>query len=145
MRIKIVQPGWETYSDLLGFTLFKDGVSVEEVSPAEAARLASIVAIETLDGKNPSPAQMILDTWSGPMAVATTATADTAPAQPPAKAWTQDELAALADKSGIKGLREIGDPLGVKGTSIPDLIGKILAATKPVESAPAQTDTAAAA
>jgi hypothetical protein len=134
MKIKLVQPGWETFSDLLGFTLFKDGVSVEDVSPAEAARLASIVSIETLDGKNPSPAQMILDTWSGPMAIATTGTADSvvAPAVV-AKVWVEADLAAVADKSGIKGLREIADPLGVKANSIPDLIAKIVAATKPAQ------------
>lgn len=132
MHIKLVQPGWETFSDYLGFTLFKDGVSVEEVSPSEAARLASIVGIETLDGRNPSPAQMILDTWSGPMAVATSETADKQVQAPSVvKSWTAEELSAIGDEKGIKGLREIADPLGLKGTSIPDLIAKIAEATKP--------------
>lgn len=144
MHIKLVQPGWETFSDYLGFTLFKDGVSVEQVSPAEAARLASIVGIETMDGKNPSPAQMILDTWSAPMAISTTETADTAP-KAPGKVWTTEELSAIGDEKGIKGLREIGDSLGIKGTGIADLIAKIVEATKaaPAADAPAADAPAA--
>ena len=149
MKIKIVEPGWETFSEHLGFTLFKDGESVEDVSPAEAARLASIVRIETLEGRNPSPAQMILDNWSGPMIVATTDTADAAKVAllaAPAKSWTQEELSAIADEKGIKGLREIGDGLGLKGTGIADLIAKIVEATKgvtAVESASVQETPAA--
>ena len=149
MKIKLVEPGWETFRDYLGFVLFKDGESVEDVSPAEAARLASIVRIETLEGRNPSPAQMILDNWSGPMIVATTDTADAAKAASPAapvKSWTQEELSAIADERGIKGLREIGDDLGLKGTGIADLIAKIVEATKgvtAVESASAQETPAA--
>lgn len=144
MKIKIVEPGWETFSDHLGFVLFKDGVSVEDVSPAEAARLASIVRIETLEGRNPSPAQMILDNWSGPMIVATTDTADAAMAAS-AVSWTQEELSAIADEKGIKGLREIGDALGVKGTGISDMISKIVEATKGAAAAePAKADAAAA-
>ena len=149
MKIKLVEPGWETFSEHLGFTLFKDGESVEDVSPAEAARLASIVRIETLEGRNPSPAQMILDNWSGPMIVATTDTADAAKVAllaAPAKSWTQEELSAIADEKGIKGLREIGDDLGLKGTGIADLIAKIVEATKgvtAVESASVQETPAA--
>lgn len=138
MKIKIVEPGWETFSEYLGFTLFKDGESVEDVSPAEAARLASIVRIETLEGRNPSPAQMILDNWSGPMIVATTDTADAAKAaspSAPAKSWTQEELSAIADEKGIKGLREISDPLNIKGTGIADLIARIVEATKAADQA----------
>lgn len=141
MKIKLVEPGWEGYSDYLGPVLFKDGVSVDDVSQAEASRLASIVGIETLEGKNPSPAQMILDSWSGPMTVATLATADKLPVAP-GKSWTEAELAALGDEKGIKGLRAVGDPLGVKGTSIPDLIAKIVAATKQPEVTPVAAEGA---
>lgn len=132
MHIKLVEPGWETFSDYLGFTLFQDGVSVEQVSPNEAARLASIVRIETLDGHNPSPAQKILDNWSAPMGVATSLTADQLPQGPivAGKSWTVDELSAVADEKGIKGLREIADPLNIKGTGIADLIARIVEVTK---------------
>ena len=83
------------------------------------------------------------------MIVATTDTADAAKAASPAapaKSWTQEELSAIADEKGIKGLREIGDDLGLKGTGIADLIAKIVEATKgvaAVESAPAQETPAA--
>ncbi|TOK02416.1 hypothetical protein CGI28_25555, partial [Vibrio parahaemolyticus] len=32
----------------------------------------------------------------------------------------------VADESGLRGLREIGDAVGVKGKSIPELIDRIL-------------------
>lgn len=41
---------------------------------------------------------------------------------------TRESLAALADKGGIKPLREIGDKLGVKAQSIGKLIDEILEA-----------------
>lgn len=41
---------------------------------------------------------------------------------------TRESLAALADKGGIKPLREIGDKLGVKAQSIGKLIEEILEA-----------------
>lgn len=42
--------------------------------------------------------------------------------------YTRAQLEAIADKRGINGLREIGEPLEVKGRSIPELITKILEA-----------------
>lgn len=52
------------------------------------------------------------------------------------KFWTQAELEAIADASGIKGLRDIADPLGIKGQSINGLIAELIQkglATKTVE------------
>lgn len=40
--------------------------------------------------------------------------------------YTREHLEAIADKSGLRGLREVGDKLKVKGKSIPELIEKIL-------------------
>jgi hypothetical protein len=45
-----------------------------------------------------------------------------------AGAWTREALEAVADEKGINGLRAIGEPVGVKGRSIPDLITAILEA-----------------
>lgn len=39
---------------------------------------------------------------------------------------TRETLEAIADKSGLRGLREIGEKVGVKGKSIPELIKNIL-------------------
>jgi hypothetical protein len=44
------------------------------------------------------------------------------------KVWTRAELEAVADKDGIKGLRDVATPMGVKGVAIPKLIDDILAA-----------------
>lgn len=136
MKIKLIEPGWASLTGMFGVVEFVDGVSVHEVSQAEASRLASIVQIETLDGVNPSPAQQILDSWSGPMASATSDTADVAPATVAAgKVWTAVELEGIADKDGIKGLREIAEPIGARGNSIAELIGKIVAANPKTEPA----------
>lgn len=43
----------------------------------------------------------------------------------PTKRYTRAELEAVADESGIQGLREIADPLGIKATSIRKLIDEI--------------------
>lgn len=144
MKIKLIESGWISFTGMLGVVEFADGVSVQDVSHAEASRLASIVQVETLDGVNPSPAQQILDAWTGDMGNATTDTADKTPAVPAAvgKSWTSAELEELADKSGIKGLREVAEPLGLRGNSIVELIAKVVAATATSE-APAAAPEAA--
>lgn len=40
--------------------------------------------------------------------------------------YTREQLEAIADKTGLKGLREIGDKMSIKGKSIPELIDRIL-------------------
>lgn len=42
--------------------------------------------------------------------------------------YTQEQLEKIADKTGLKGLREVGEKVGAKGKSIPDLIERILKA-----------------
>lgn len=49
MRIKITQPGWETYSHDLGCTMFKDGVSQADVSRHEALRLGAFISVVEID------------------------------------------------------------------------------------------------
>lgn len=46
----------------------------------------------------------------------------------PLPIYTRDELEAIADDKGIRGLREIGNALKVRNNSIPGLIDEILAA-----------------
>lgn len=141
MKLKITEPGWETHTGLFGIVEFVDGVSVGEVSSAEARHLSALIRMETVEGKDPSVAQEILDGYSAPMANATTATADVAPVVEILERYEARQLESIADKSGIKGLRVIGDKLGVKGQSIAELIGKILA-TAGAESAPAVAEQA---
>lgn len=56
--------------------------------------------------------------------------ANTEPAKPNVKVYSREELEMIADEKGLKGLREIGDVLGVKGTAIITMIETILAAQK---------------
>lgn len=149
MKIKLTDAGWANLTGFFGAVEFIDGVSVNDVSHAEAARMASLVQLECVDtGSNPSPAQQILDTWASPMALATTPTEpENAVAGTPtagAKVWTHDELAAIADTKGIKGLREIAEPLGLRDNKTADLIVKILAANPVAPAEPAETTEPAA-
>jgi hypothetical protein len=131
MKIRMIQAGWETYTGNFGGVEFADGTSIADVLPREASRLANIVQIEQLDGTNPSASQQDLDSKCTPMQVQ-----GEEPAPAPRAAYTQDELEEIAGTGGIKALRVVGDPLGVKASGIADLIALILAAQAPVEVAP---------
>jgi len=132
MKIKIIQAGYAGFSGYFGSTLFADGVSVEDVGLLEARRLGSVVAVEMEDGTDPSAAQAMLDAYKTPFALATTKQEEPTPLV--LLDHTPESLAAVADAEGIKGLRDIGTPLGIKGTSIAELIGKIMAVSKRRES-----------
>jgi len=147
MKLRLTQPGYETFTGQMGTVFFDNGLSTADVKPIDAVRMAAQFLCQWEDGSPASVTQSILD-----HAHATTATvpapinADQALAeqaaeagrlagttvQPdgtsvPAKTYTEDELAALADKGGIKALRALAEPLGIKGNSIADLIRAILA------------------
>lgn len=47
---------------------------------------------------------------------------------PDTPVFSEDELRQLAAVHGMKGLRKVGDPLGVKGTSKEEMIKEILTA-----------------
>lgn len=129
MKIRITQPGWEGYTGHLGMVEFADGVSVEDISRGDAAALAALVSIEDVStGKNPSDAQRMIDANGDAAKVETpvAAPAPEAPVATPEKVYTRAELEEVADKGGIKALREIGDTMGVKDNSIVQLIDKIM-------------------
>lgn len=135
MKIKIVQPGWEGFTGNFGSIDFKDGVSVNDVSDMEAARIGAVVRVENDEGHDPSMAQRIIDTYDQPAPQGKTTIEAAEEPQPECKFYTAAELEEVADKKGIKGLREIADPLGVKGKSIGELIHEILAKNPKVEPA----------
>lgn len=119
MKLKLVQKGYEGFTGLFGVTEFKDGVSVNDVPLREARNIAISIKTEYEDGSDPNPAQNLLNSMhnkagEAPAEVKT-------PAQPPVD-FELGKLEAIADKDGIKGLREIADPLGIKGNSIKELI-----------------------
>ena len=134
MKIKIVGAGWAGYTGHFGTIEFKDGVSVEDVSPIEAQRLGAVVQIETLEGVNPSVAQRIIDSRSEFMEIATTPrTPEVVPEKKPMP-YSAKELEEIADKGGIKALREIADQYGVKGRGISELIRELGALRQPEEA-----------
>lgn len=152
MKLKLTEPGWENFTGLFGAVNFENGVSVDDVSAAEARHLAACVRLENAeDGSNPSVAQEIIDNQGKTLEQAIPAYVEAAPAEAApeqGQTYTADELMAVADKSGIKGLRVIGDAIGVKGASIAELIGRILEvagtpkeepAVEPVVEAAAET------
>ena len=156
MKIRITDPGFANMTGLLGQVEFVDGVSVDEVSKAEAARLGTILAIEELDtGINPSTTQMMVDLHhknleelgikeAGLRKVvpgelqASPEVVDQASVTTPQNPagivrseltydFTEDDLAAIADKQGIAGLRAFADQYKVNDKSVAGLIKKLLA------------------
>lgn len=145
MKLKLIEPGWETYSGVLGSVEFLDGISTAEVSTASARSLAAIMAVTDADtnidpgdnAKFVSAIELVANYTDLPTLaesqthVAASAKNDAvkapAKAKKPSKEYSREELEVIADKEGISGLRKIGDEFGVKNTSISGLITEILA------------------
>lgn len=149
--IKIVQPGWEGFTGEFGMVEFKDGVSTDRVSPRQFNVLAaSIGVVEVDEAGEDLGAPGIQDNMKGAAIVPAPvlgelprATDEDKAAETKADAkaagsktvephevvyHTQEQLEAIAEKSGVKGLRLVADPLGVKGRSINELVKEILKA-----------------
>jgi len=129
MKIRIIQAGSENFTGDFGPVPFENGVSTRDVTNVEAQRLAGIIAVETVEDtpRNPSMAQVIIDTHETPMHSEMLSTAHKS-IQDPVKKYTEGELMAIADKDGIAGLRPIGASMHVKSNSIRGLIEAILKA-----------------
>lgn len=143
MKIKIIEPGYETFSGMFGTVPFENGVSIDHVSHVEINLLASLVKVVDADtgeetGNLATEAAMwdkTADVIYYPTLADINAGRSTPTIESPVQAdqvktkvYSQKELEDIADKSGIAGLREIADPLGIKGTSIAKLIEGVLAA-----------------
>lgn len=168
MKIRILDPGFANLTGLLGTTEFVDGVSVDEVSRAEAERLGTILSIENADtGVNPSLTQHMVDTHNknveelglkfANLRKATTTQPEVAenqpevvpqgapvqaPVQPPAALsydYTIEQLDALVAKEGIAGLRAFADQYGINDKSIAGLVKKLMD-EKAVFTKPAQKE-----
>lgn len=143
MKYKITAPGWEGFTGMAGQFEFVDGISVDDLSKVDAGRMAGILALESVEDvpKDPSPAQAILDSYFHEMtSVTMPSAADMPETIKVGKVYTSEELAAVADAGGIKAIRAIADAFtganvdALRGKSIAELIGKILAAQKSVSS-----------
>jgi hypothetical protein len=141
MKIRLTQPGFDTYTGQMGTTFFVDGLSTADVRPQDAVRLAAQFLCEWEDGTTASVAQSLLDhSHSNLSNMPREINADEALAMiinanqaqesafaMAAKKYGRAELEDIADKQGIKGLRAIGDAIGVKNNSVTGLIDDILA------------------
>ena len=155
MRIRIVEKGWETFSDMMGSVKFTNAVSDGDVPEHLLMNIAgSLRVIEYVPPDSEFP-ELTNGKQLGFAAIAVRnrhehapvdpvcqhgtvkeGTPDSAAAPPPnAKGYTEAELGAIADTKGISGLREIGDKLGVSARSITDIIAKILKAQDRLRSA----------
>lgn len=152
MKLKLVEAGYEKFTGHFGHVYFEDGVSVDDVSQADARLFASITTVEvvgegTIAGDNERyqgsmdiPAVTVTYPTLADLQRAEAAAVHTlmspAEGQEPvaevtAKVWTVEELEEVADKKGIAGLREIADPMGVRARGINELIGEIIAKQTP--------------
>lgn len=147
MKIRMIEPGYASYTGHYGSTEFKDGVSVGEMSDSDVRLISAIMSVECVDdGKDPGEnakfqASLQVSAFSTNLPtkaelqaagkIAPDAPEDevnNAPALTVSTAYTAEQLEEIADKGGIAGLREIAEPLGLKGTSITGLIASILGA-----------------
>lgn len=138
MKLRLTAPGWQTYTGQMGVIFFENGLSVADVLPVDAVRVAGVIGAEWEDGRPANVSQIYLDNMQTEAAIAKdnrepeapveAKLADAAPlvADLMAPTYTEDQLAEIADKSGIAGLREIAEPLGIKGNSIAGLVAAIL-------------------
>lgn len=150
MKIKLIEPGYENFNGNLGQIWFEGSVSVGHVSYAEANFLSTIMRIA--DAETGNEVGMLLDQIAELDRPATSVTyktlADIQAEEAEGKGadsevvadefehkYTVEELEAVADKSGIAGLREIADKFEVKGTSIAKLIEGIISAQSPAVEA----------
>ncbi|MBE0438044.1 MAG: hypothetical protein IBX56_19875 [Methylomicrobium sp.] len=125
-KIRITQPGMETYTGFLSDIEFEDGVSLEDVTKMQAQRIAGAISMMMEeDGLDPSAAAELTrfklsqtqpEFKPGEEVVALKRVFD----------FTEEALMDIADKKGIAGLREFAEPYGVKSNSIMGLIDALL-------------------
>ncbi len=146
MLIKITQKGFEAYTGNLGMTEFVDGKSVDHISKQEAYALGAMVHVVEIDADGN---ELGIVSEAEDMVRRNTVHADVVPtlkrqdavdvedaATAAAKAaaetkagivtYTRDELEEIASAKGIAGIRDIADPLGIKGVAMKTLIAEIL-------------------
>lgn len=143
MKLRLTAAGFDSYTGQMGVINFESGVSVGDVLPIDAVRVAGIIGAEWEDGSPANVGQLYLDNMhtsaptkeesekaANPDAPKTLLTNDDAKikAKELGVSYTEEQLAKVADGKGIAGLREIADPLGIKGNSIRGLMDAILKA-----------------
>ena len=148
MKLRITQKGFENYSGQMGMILFKDGLSVYDVSERDANRLSALfnvtwetgeyvkitkvevepsapVGRETYLAPSDGKPEVVAGNDGSVVYVESTIADSDAPVKV-TKRYSIEELEAIADKEGIVGVRKVAAPLGIRGTSINGLIEQIL-------------------
>ncbi|MFM0095671.1 hypothetical protein PQQ87_08660 [Paraburkholderia nemoris] len=134
MKLRLKQPGWESYSGQMGVIQFVDGVSVGDVLEIDAVRVSAVMLCEWEDGTTASVAKRLVDEADTPAPSLERSKADdlakVTAAQPKKEKpkFTEAELEKIADEKGINGLRELAEPFGIKSNSIRNLIDAMLKA-----------------
>jgi hypothetical protein len=143
MKLRILQEGWETFTGQLGVNTFQDGLSVEDMLPRDAVRIAAQMFALWEDGSTPTLGSEFgqLLSMSAPIVgeghdenhvvVPQNDTAliseGAAPAEKVAK-HSFETLSKVVDEKGIAGLREIGNEFNVKAKAVGELMNLILEA-----------------
>lgn len=145
-HLKIVAKGFEGYNGLLGQDRFVDGVSVEPLPRNVRDRLSATMQMIEIDAEGEEQAagvahRLVSDSeMRAPVLEESPRMTESEKIEemrqrilrgekiPVSRFYTLGELEAVADKSGIKGLRVIADPWGLKSKRIVDLIRAILTA-----------------
>lgn len=135
MKVRLTQSGWENYTGLIRDVEFEDGVSTRALLAHEIDLFAALFEVRGIEGDETDIVvghaarvannSLVRADVAEPLARATEEELNPTPA--PAF-HTEAELLDIADRQGIKGLREIAKPLDVRGRAIPELISEILAA-----------------
>lgn len=136
MKLKLLQAGYENFTGLFGVTFFEDGLSVDDVPLREARNIAISILTQYEDGSDPNPAQGLLNNMDLEAKVTTPGQFEPDVVETlPVPVVTKEDLEAIADKGGIKALRETAATYNVKGTSIAEIIKEILEVIEAQEKA----------
>lgn len=147
MKLRLTQEHYETFTGQMGVVFFENGLSTDDVKASDAVRMASQFLCAWEDGTTASVAQSLLDHSHATIGtIGVEMNADQAIKQEADRSkheedklnarvekpkmpvgYTEKELSAIADEQGIKGLRAIAEPLGIKSNSIESLIEALVA------------------
>ena len=142
MKLRLTQQHYETFTGQMGVTFFENGLSTDNVKPSDAVRMAAQFLCAWEDGTTASVAQSLLDhshatigtlppEMNADQAIAQASQESILAAaklkdprvdQAPSDFYSEAQLSEIADSQGIKGLRAIAEPLGIKSNSIKEMI-----------------------
>ncbi|MGI1988695.1 hypothetical protein [Shewanella glacialipiscicola] len=140
--VQITDRLYKNFNGQLGAFTFANGRSVVKLHRNDAIGLShgfacdaieddGTVMFKVIPGQMPTTEDMAIAKKSAPVKVVAVAekvddqTLEQTKAASTGK-YKLEELEAIADKNGLRGLRDEASQYGIKGKSIPDLIAKLL-------------------